>query len=833
MWRNLGGIIHPLLSLHSPKQGTIMWSKLGEVIQPLLSLDTQRRRPHNTMQQAQAQYESLDNLLTKYEASDDPNQVLTRDQFHTLLQSHLQNRRHEQMDHLLLRMEHMHARSKLDICKPTRETFQLVMRGWIKSGNANKARDKTALLLDRMWTLYNEGNAEAKPSIGTYHIVLDCWSVKRSRDENWESAIMCSQVIHDICEKHDEEDLKPTLETFNYVLEAWSRCTDVRAPPRAVAVLSAMKLMGVEPDTRSFRHLIWTWVRSGHRDAEKEVKRILSFMENQLRESGREQQHPNIDCYNGLLSMYAKRTNQQHKAESLLTRLLQDYLQGTTTIKPDYLSFYTTIGACCKIRDPVKAEKVYRQMLEMAPTLDLQLERYVEIFLRVFTELLECVAKSSNEGFASHTDELLRDMLGSLQTGDLKFVSYKLGGPIDMSLQLKAHTFNVVLEAWARSRSPEKAAKADAVLEKMKEMNVRPTSETYTALLACNIHDAHRAHDLLFEIIGGFERREHAAFPTVHWFNCVLEAWSKTPNDEALAKSNHVFMKMRAIHNVHKYLEPTTKTFEHLMAIVAHQRNPSAAEYWMTDILKRRARDPSIILSTSIFNSIIFAWIWNEDPMIDQVSRVYDIFHDMKEVFHCEPDQYTYQFMLQCLARSNYEDKAQRAQHLVEELEDRGIVPSTRVYNEVLAACAFSVDYVHVLRKSVFVVALKTFRKVLLPDEYTFGYFFKAAADMGELDVVANIYQLCRGRGFGKNRNIVRILEQSHPELFLETHQVEPRSCIQPESNFGILDKDILQGAIQSLEELQSEPRRSRSRSRPTRSAKSRNMPELPEWPLD
>jgi hypothetical protein len=370
-------------------------------------------------------------------------------------------------------------------------------------------------------------------------------------------------------------------------------------------------------------------------------------------------------------------------------------------------------------------------------------------------------------------------------------------------------------------------------VEKMKEMKVRPTSETYTALLACNVHDAHRVHDLLFKIIGGFERREHAAFPTIDWFNSVLEAWSKSTSDEALAKANHVFTKMRAIHNVHKYLEPTTKTFEHLMLIVAHQRNPIAAEYWMADILKRRALNPSITLSTSIFNSVIFAWIWNEDPMIDQVSRVYDIFRDMKEVFHCEPDQYTYQFMLQCLARSQYEDKAQRAQYLIAELEDRGIVPATRVYNEVLAACAFSVNYAGVLRKSAFMLALKTFRKVLLPDEYTFGYFFKASANMGEHDVVANIYQLCCARGFGKNQNIVRILEQSHPELFRETHQVEPRSCIQPESNYGILDKDVLQGAMQSVEEIRSEPRRSLSRPRSSRSAISRNMPELPEWPLD
>ena len=868
---------------------TFFWrEKLDQVLQPLLSLKKERRilqrKPQNnsttTINNNVAALEQQLQWIYKYKQENnnkiEPHQILTRDQYHVLLNNYLQHRKCEEMDHLLsfmmeqqlqiyhddptinpnIKINSWHQKPTTDTIVVTREAFHLVMRGWMKhtTHESEVIQNKTISLLNAMWELYNETKiVQVKPNLETYHLLLKFWSLRKKPTFQYlESAKLCTQVVlEDICHQPDtnDESLRPTLETFNYALEAWSRCTSRSAPRCAIKVLSTMKLYGLEPNITSIRHLIWTWVRSGHDDAEQQVKQLLKDMENnvilsskdhhEVVESQEQQPHPTttvIDCYNGLLSIYAKRPHVHGKAESVLMKLLKDYKRGTSTVKPDYLSFYTTISACCRIPDPIRAEKIYREMLHNDTPLGLELNRNVEIYLRVFTELLECVTNSSTNNkktkhwAASHADELLMEMIGSLQSGDLSFVSYK-GGPINV--QLKVDMFNLVLYAWSRSGYPDQSsARAEAIIDKMKELKVPLNSETYTALLACNVHDAPRVHGMLMEIISSFEGREHYAFPLIDWFNRSLEAWSKVQSDEALKKSNDVFMKMRALHNKHKYLEPTTETFEYLMTTVAHQRSPSAAEYWLADILKRSARDPSLVPSTKIFNSVIFSWIWNKDPEVDQVGRVYEIYNEMQESFQCQPDQYTYQFMIQCLARSSNKDKALRARDLLWELQGRGIVPTTRIYNEILAACAFSCDYEYVLRKSIFVVAQSTFKKVLIPDEYTFGYFFQAAAEMGEDEVVAKAYQKCCQRGFSGVRHLREILESTYPNL-LNNEKVAPGSLLKAESNYGIFDKQVLQGAMKDFEELQSEARQSRRNYKIPKRIASQHTIMLPEWPLD
>lgn len=403
---------------------------------------------------------------------------------------------------------------------------------------------------------------------------------------------------------------------------------------------------------------------------------------------------------------------------------------------------------------------------------------------------------------------------------------------MDASLSLNAHMFNVVIHAWSNSKDPQRAAYADTIVTKMKDCNIHPTTQTYSSLLECYAHDAQKAHDLLMHLVVTFEQQKHAVSPEVHWFNSVLKAWSQTHGAVALTRSNELFMKMRAFHNQHNYLQPTTETFEYLMTTVAHQRSPAAAEYWMADIMKRHARDPLIAPSTSIFNSLIYSWIWNKNPEIDQVIKVFDIFDEMQVSFQCEPDQYTYQFILQCLAKSQYKDRAQRARDFVVEMQRRGIVPTTRTYNEVLAACVSPLDYAHVLRKAIFVVALKTFRRVSNPDEYTFGYFFQAAAEMDEDEVVEKVYQLFQKRGFGANQRILEILHQSYPGVLQRRHP-EVREKLRLESTIAVQDEKNIREAMENSQEIQSDYQQWQPiRPKPIRRSPN-GMPTLPEWPLD
>jgi hypothetical protein len=239
---------------------------------------------------------------------------------------------------------------------------------------------------------------------------------------------------------------KPDLDSYNIVVDAWSKSHAAEAPEAAGRLMRRMldNDSAVEPDTHTYNLLIDSWANSKKENSLEKVMQIYGHMRG-LDEQGKGIT-PNIRTINAVLNAHAKKVSQYTSQSS----------------KEGFDQARACADAAYEILQDAK--KRYQESGEMEDMPD----------VTTYTSVMDGYSRCGTYGACQKAEILLRELKDLYAT--TKNFRYKLN----------FRTYTTVVSAWSRTRSDDSPRRVEALLEEMaQDSATKPTSRTYTAAIQC------------------------------------------------------------------------------------------------------------------------------------------------------------------------------------------------------------------------------------------------------------------------------------------------------------------------------------------------------------
>jgi hypothetical protein len=271
---------------------------------------------------------------------------------------------------------------ELDI-QPNVVTFTAVINAWARSTRKDAPRQAERVL---NWMIQlssqdsNEHNSnllllDTRPNLYAYNAAIQAWvrSPEKGASKNAERLL---DQLWDSYVESGRKELKPDARTFNLVINAIARSREPKCADRAAALLARMEDLytagdeDMEPDALTFGAIINAYANSGESESSDKAAQILQQMES-LHQVGYQKMRPNTFVYNACLNAFAKCVSGSHADEAdQLLELMETmyYEKGDASVKPDVISYSTTINAHANSKADdagTKAEKWLQRMTRL------------------------------------------------------------------------------------------------------------------------------------------------------------------------------------------------------------------------------------------------------------------------------------------------------------------------------------------------------------------------------------------------------------------------------------------------------------------------------------
>ncbi|KAL7427428.1 hypothetical protein ACHAXM_000845 [Skeletonema potamos] len=393
-------------------------------------------------------------------------------------------------------------------------------------------------------------------------------------------------------------ELRPTLVSLvNIIIDAWANGNQVdeEAVRHAEGWLHFLKsgvimmngaveqeeedivksLVVIGPDEESYRGVVKAYIRTHKRENLEKALQLLEEM------SSSTSDHPNIIhpttlTYNlvlyGLANAQPSVKKNAEIAENLLQKKMVSSRQGEECY-PDSNSFRQVISAWTKTgsRDAIdKSNEILNQMLADFPkidpdvstfnaimTLNLRLEK-VEDVISVFKKM---VSMRESGRIGTQPDIYSVNLLLKAMTMRQRLNQRQHLNEANDLLQTMEDTyqvhpdvqsFNIVIDAWSKSKLPEAVQRAEHLLDFMERrcrndcLAAKPDSYTFTSVLdsiARSEHSFQRA-EKVFQRIEKLYDDGVVERPTIPVYNAFLNALVSSNDLDALDRVESIFAKM-------------------------------------------------------------------------------------------------------------------------------------------------------------------------------------------------------------------------------------------------------------------------------------------------
>jgi pentatricopeptide repeat protein len=251
--------------------------------------------------------------------------------------------------------------------------------------------------------------------------------------------------------------------------------------------------------------------------------------------------------------------------------------------------------------------------------------------------------------------------------------------------------YDWVLEAWSKSGSAGSATKANALFEKMIELNA--------TLAKTDDNDDRNSPSSSIRRAAA----EQVLDAETHC-NCIL-AWSKTVEGQGAEKAHSILLDMLDRYNQGAFTtgsEPLLIAFNGVIAAWARQGRADKAEEVLFLMDKVRASCERLVPDAVSYNSVLYAHLRSADKELG-LQKALALVQYMDD--HCgeqpaiRPNSFTYHTLLKCWIQSGRKDLAEQAEQILIKMEqmwnqgeDDSLTPNNRIFNMVINAYAKSKD---------------------------------------------------------------------------------------------------------------------------------------------
>lgn len=316
-------------------------------------------------------------------------------------------------------------------------------------------------------------------------------------------------------------------------------------------------------------------------------------------------------------------------------------------------------------------------------------------------------------------------------------------------------TCDTMLNAWAQQGTIDSAERAEMILFRLEEWqreDIRPTKISYATVMNAwakvgTPEAAERAEGLLQKMLRSSDNKKAIPSPDTVIFNAVINAWATSKHPKAGSKATKILNHMKScaeIDGLDTY--PDIISYNTVLSAWSHCGSDDAAPQvekivqGMEAAAKSSEKAPKP--NTVTYNTIIHAWAKSSLPLA--VPRAQKVLNYMMKSKRPEilPDVISFTSVLDAWAKSKEPHKAAVTRALLDKLLETydetkrpNLKPSQIPFNSVLNACAFSALGTPLEeQREALEIAVATFSNMrnsdVLPDTVTYGNMLKCIANL-------------------------------------------------------------------------------------------------------
>lgn len=345
----------------------------------------------------------------------------------------------ERSEEILRRMERMYLEDDNSQVKPNEDSYNAVIKTFVKNGNRSIAASKAESLVRLM-----ESQAEfigVSPTRRSYNLLL--YALANSNLEN--ASKHADEILHKMMDRyveHGEKKCKPDINSYNQVLTAWARGKTPGFEENMQSVyeelLNLPKDMRIIPNTDSFNAVMGGWLKSNKHGSLPVIQSILTTME-QSYAGGNDSAKPDRISINTHTAAHTKYGSPDavEKSMARATELEEKYQIASSTV-----SYNIVVDSWCKSGRSDAPDRV----LELLASMENEFKSGrsgVRPDGYTYSSVVGCFVKFKRQNAA----EVAEDLLGRMN--DL-YVNHDGEAPT-------TSVYNAVINAWASKTKSEKA----------------------------------------------------------------------------------------------------------------------------------------------------------------------------------------------------------------------------------------------------------------------------------------------------------------------------------------------------------------------------------------
>ena len=471
----------------------------------------------------------------------------------------------DQLEMLLQQLEYRDEIISVDTYNKVLEAYAVCAT---PRGDRNYAK-RADTLLERMML----GDETSSSSWNVHSLVhtLHAWAWQQANRNDGECAERAQELLQQIeNEELLSEDPALLMQCYDWVLEAWSKSKSGGSAEKADAIFRKMKKLNATmevsalPNAESYSNVILAWTKCSKEGSAERAHSLWKEMLQQYKSGAfPSQSEPELIAFNGCMTAWA-RIGRLDKAEEILWEM--DTIQkDCARLVPDVLTYNSVLHALVKSRDKRKALRkaiaIVQHMEDNCneqPAITPGSFTYNSLMLVRNSCYVPCVCPVFC--CSAFADIFLHLSLQSwVQSGEpdaLVQAEAILSKMEKLTSRNKAvhvtnRNFNVVINAYAKSKDWLAASKAHRLLKRMEESNqVQPDIYTYTSVMECYSKSSDpnasvMAEELLESAFERYERtRDPSVMPNLRTFTMAIQALAQCPRQGNALKARELLTRL-------------------------------------------------------------------------------------------------------------------------------------------------------------------------------------------------------------------------------------------------------------------------------------------------
>lgn len=286
---------------------------------------------------------------------------------------------------------------------------------------------------------------------------------------------------------------------------------------------------------------------------------------------------------------------------------------------------------------------------------------------KTYNVVIEAWSKSREEGAAERTQEILQGMEKQFQKGDLK-------------VKPNRESYSSLIKSWVRNTSGKKAAnKVESIIQKMQELSqgdkefLPPNRRSYNLLLFtyahCSLPDAgERAEKILRGMLAA--ANDCAYSPDINSYNLVIKSWGRGNAEGFEYRAQSIFDEIMILPPASK-ITPNFETFAALFSCWLKSERHDALERIMSllQIMEDLYHDgnteakPDLITMNSVLTAL------SRFRQFDDYERMLRLKSHMEKVYKVIPDTISHNILIDALSKSGRGDAPDKALGILSQME--------------------------------------------------------------------------------------------------------------------------------------------------------------------